>query len=364
MAQGPIRQGIRLSAPFSWSDAHRGLTVAVVGANGATGVELVELLLDAGHPVERLRLSARSARTIAARGRQLALDAFDLDRAAQADLAFLCTPSGASRELAPALVARGVRVVDLSSALRMESGVPLVVPEVNGDLLAAEPRLVANPNCTSAIALLPLAVVERLHGLDEVVLVSYQAASGAGAPGLDALRAELADLGRGGAGAQAAGSPFAAALALNVIPAIADVDAAGHSGEEHKIVAELKKILRRDDLVVEASTARVPVERCHSVAVHLRTRSDIDLPRLHAALDAAEGLVHVRDPHGPRPRECAGADPVFVGRVRAGNRGPRSLSFFAVGDQIRKGASLNALQIAGLLAPSPRAARAGNSPGS
>ena len=348
-----------MSRSFRWTDAHRALRVTVVGASGATGVELVELLLDAGHPPERLRLSARTARSLAVRGRELPVAAFALDDVAQCDLAFLCTPSGASRELAPALVERGVRVVDLSSALRMERDVPLVVPEVNGDLLAAEPRLVANPNCTSAIALLPLAVVERLHGLEEVVLVSYQAASGAGAAGLDALRSELADLGRGGQGGKAAGSPFAAALALNVIPAIAEVDAAGHSGEEQKIVAELRKILRRDDLVVEASTARVPVERCHSVAVHLRTRTDIDLPRLHAALDRAEGLVHDRDPHGPRPRECAGADPVHVGRVRAGNRGPRSLSFFAVGDQIRKGASLNALQIAGLLAPTPRAARAG-----
>lgn len=343
-----------MSAAFRWTPAHRALVVGVVGANGATGVELVELLLDAGHPLEGLRLAARTARSLTVRGRELAVQAFALEDAARCDLVFLCTPSGASRELAPALVARGVRVVDLSSALRMESDVPLVVPEVNGDLLAAGPRLVANPNCTSAIALLPLSVVERLFGLEEVVLASYQAASGAGAAGLEALRSELADLGRGGRGEQAPGSPFAAALALNVIPAIAEVDAAGHSGEEQKIVAELRKILRRADLVVEASTARVPVERCHSVAVHLRTRLDVDLAHLHAALDCAEGLVHVRDPHGPRPRECAGSDPVHVGRVRAGNRGPRSLSFFAVGDQIRKGASLNALQIAGLLDPSPR----------
>jgi aspartate-semialdehyde dehydrogenase len=142
-------------------------------------------------------------------------------------------------------------------------------------------------------------------------------------------------------------------LALNVIPAIAAVDVHGHSGEEQKIVEELRKILRRPDLIVEASTARVPVERCHSVAVHLLTQRDVHLPELCAALDAAEGLVLVRDPHGPRPRECAGADPVSVGRVRAGNRGPRSLSFFAVGDQIRKGAALNALQIAGRLEPAP-----------
>lgn len=339
-----------MSTSFRWTEEHRRLRVAVVGANGATGQELVELLLDAGHPPALLCLSARSHKTMRARGLDLPVEPIELGGAARCDLAFLCTPSDASLELAPALCAAGVRVVDLSSALRMRPDVPLVVPEVNGDLLLAEPLLVANPNCTSAIALLPLSVVERLFGLAEVVVVSYQAASGAGAAGLDALRHELADLGAGGEGERAPGSPFAAALALNVIPAIAEVDAEGHSGEEQKIAAELKKILRRPDLVVESTTARVPVERCHSVAVHLLARADIDLPRLLEAMRSTAGLAFSDDPHGPRPRECAGSDPVHVGRVRRGARGPRSLSFFAVGDQIRKGAALNAVQVAGLLA--------------
>jgi aspartate-semialdehyde dehydrogenase len=339
-----------VSASFRWTDEHRGLRVAIVGANGATGQELVELLLDAGHPPGGLCLSARSRKTLFARGLELPVEPIEAGGAARCDLAFLCTPSEASLELAPRLCDAGVRVVDLSSALRMRPDIPLVVPEVNGDLLRAEPSLVANPNCTSAIALLPLSVVERLFGLAEVVVVSYQAASGAGAAGLDALRHELADLGAGGPGERAPGSPFAAALALNVIPAIAEVDADGHSGEERKIADELRKILRRDDLVVEATTARVPVERCHSVAVHLLARTEIDLPRLVQALRSTEGLAWCDDPHGPRPRECAGTDPVHVGRVRRGARGPRSLSFFAVGDQIRKGAALNAVQVAGLLA--------------
>ncbi len=339
-----------MSVSFRWTEEHRRLRVAIVGANGATGQELVELLLDAGHPPSLMSLSARSEKRLRARGLELRVEPIALGGAARCDLAFLCTPSEASLELAPRLCAAGVRVVDLSSALRLRPDVPLVVPEVNGDLLAAEPSLVANPNCTSAIALLPLAVVERLFGLSEVVLVSYQAASGAGAAGLEALRHELADLGAGGKGERAPDSPFAAALALNVIPAIAEVDAEGHSGEEHKIAAELKKILRRADLVVESSTARVPVERCHSVAVHLLSQRDIDLPLLEGAMASTAGLAWCDDPHGPRPRECAGSDPVHVGRVRRGARGPRSLSFFAVGDQIRKGAALNAVQVAGLLA--------------
>jgi len=342
-----------MTLAFRWTSAHLQLRIAVVGANGATGLELCSLLLAAGHAPERLVCTARAARSLTIGHSTLPVQAHNDEVVAQCDLAFLCTPSGVSRELAPRLVARGVRVIDLSSALRMDPHIPLVVPEVNGDLLEAQPRLIANPNCTSAIALLPLSVIERLYGLAEVIVVSYQAASGAGAPGLQALRAELADVGAGGRGERAQDSPFAAALALNVIPAIAEVDAQGHSGEELKIVDELRKILRRPDLIVEASTARVPVERCHSVAVHLLTQREVHLPDLYAALDAAEGLVLVRDPHGPRPRECAGADPVSVGRVRAGNRGPRSLSFFAVGDQIRKGAALNALQIAGRLEPAP-----------
>lgn len=354
---GPGAARPSTSPPWGWTDAHRRLRVGVVGATGAVGLELLDLLVRAGHPAERVGAFARRD------GELVVLDVrFPVRALASADLGafdlvFLCTPSELSLELAPRCVAAGARVIDLSSAFRMRPDVPLVVPEINGDELARAPALIANPNCTTAIACLPLAVVDRELGLEEVVVVSFQAASGAGVPGLSTLQWEMREAtGAAQSGARPA-SPFAAPLALNVIPAIADVDETGTSGEERKVVEETRKILRRPDLCVEVSTTRVPVERCHSVAVHVKTRRDVDLARLVASLAAAPGIAVTHDPHGPRPREWAGADPVAVGRIRAGTRGSRSLCFFAVGDQIRKGAALNALQVAAHLPPSPGRSR-------
>lgn len=318
----------------------RAWNVAVVGATGAVGRELLQLLADSGHPRERIRCFGRS-------------DVLPLEEGSRVDLAFLCTPSAVSFELAPRLAEQGTRVVDLSSAFRMDPEVPLVIPEINGALLDAGPRLVANPNCTTAIAALPLAVLDSAAGLEEVVVVSYQAASGAGRAGLGALDAELREAVGLTRPAGTEESPFPATLALNVIPGVAEPDESGATGEERKIVAELQKILSRPDLLVEATTARVPVERCHSVAVHARLARPLSPDAARTLLRGAPGIVLVDDPHGPRPRECAGTDPVHVGRVRAGARGGRSLCFFAVGDQLRKGAALNALQIAARLRARP-----------
>ncbi len=333
--------------PWDWSVAEHARTLGIVGASGATGLELLQILLDAGHPAERITCYGRSASTLVVRGRTVAVVPLgdDLRGLASRDVVFLCTPSEVSRVLVPKLVELEARVVDLSSAYREDPEVPLVVPEINGAELARGPRLVANPNCTTAIACLPLAVVDRLAGLVEIFVASYQAASGAGAAGLDALQGEM----RAAVGLDRAPgrpSPFPAPIALNVIPAIAAVGPDGTSGEEQKIAFEARKILGLPDLVVECTTVRVPVERCHSVAVHLRTREPLAPATLVEALAGSPGITWVADPHGPRPRECAGLDDVHVGRVRAGARGPHSLAFFAVGDQLRKGASLNAVQIA------------------
>ena len=344
----------REGAPWGWTDEHRRLQVAVVGASGAVGEELIALLLAARHPIDGLDLLARRYGKLEIGPERTRLALRPLESLSTAsdlpgcDLAFLCTPSEVSRVLGPTLAEAGIRVIDLSSALRMRADVPLVVPEINVDELKARPRLIANPNCTTAIAALPLSVIQRLAPLEEVILVSYQAASGAGAAGLSTLAAEA----REDAGLPAAGaatSPFAARLSRNVIPAIAEVDERGISGEEQKISDELRKILRLPQLPVESTTARVPVERCHSVAVHLRVKGDLDPARVRAALREAPGIRLEEDPHGPRPLESARTDAVHVGRIRAGSRGRGSLCFFAVGDQIRKGAALNALQIAAAL---------------
>ena len=342
-------------APWGWSERHRARRVAVVGATGAVGAELSQMLVAAGHPRERLDLSARRRASVDdGRGGRLEVRALEGDvaraNAGRWDLAFLCTPSEVSRTLGPELAERGVWTIDLSSAHRMRPDVPLIVPEINGAELRSAGRLIANPNCTTAIAALPLAVLDRAAGLEEVNVVSFQAASGAGNAGLEALAAEAREP-SAAESAKHAGSPFAARLAFNVIPAVASVGPDGTSGEEQKVIEETRKILGRPSLVVEVTTTRVPVERCHSVAVHVRLARELDPSEAKRLLRAASGIVLTDDPHGPRPLECAGADPVHVGRVRAGTRGPRSLCFFAVGDQIRKGAALNALQIAVALEP-------------
>jgi aspartate-semialdehyde dehydrogenase len=334
-------------APWGWDDAHRALSVAVVGATGAVGRELLLLLAEAGHPRERIACTARRSHALDL-GRAGYFEVLAGSATPRADLAFLCTPSEVSRALAPALAEQGCLVVDLSSALRMLPDIPLVIPEINGDLLASGPRIVANPNCTTAVAALPLAALDRAARLLEAIIVSYQAASGVGLAGLTTLAAETRAA-AGGTEAPAGSSPFPATLALNVIPGIAEVEPDGKSGEERKIEEELAKILDRKDLVVEATTARVPVERCHSVAVHARFARAITPAEARRVLSAAPGVLLSEDPHGPRPRECAGTDPVHVGRVRAGARGAGSLCFFAVGDQLRKGAALNAFQIAARL---------------
>ncbi len=334
---------------FGWDAAHRELEVAIVGATGAVGRELVEILFDARHPAEKIAATARRASELElSRARRLSVRPLEseLERSARWDVAFLCTPSELSLELAPKLVEAGVRVIDLSSAHRMLPRVPLIVPEINGAELASDARLIANPNCTTAIAAMPLAVIDRAAELEEVVIVSFQAASGAGLAGLQTLAHEA---GRNANGASPVASPFPSVLALNVIPAVADVGADGTSGEERKVIDETRRILARPDLVVEVTTTRVPVERCHSVAVHVKTRRDLSPERLRELLASAPGIALTEDAHGPRPRECAGTDPVHVGRIRRGTRGSRSLCFFAVGDQLRKGAALNALQIAASL---------------
>lgn len=344
-----------------WSAEHRAQQVAVVGATGAVGLELLDILVAARHDPARVHCFARAAGRLKVRDTEFAVRPLATADWKACDIVFLCTPSEVSLALAREIAASGIRVIDLSSAFRMHTDVPLVVPEINGDVLAHSDRLIANPNCTTAIACLPLAVIEAVAGLTEVVIVSFQAASGAGTPGLSALQWEMRDATGAAQSAARPPSPFAAPLALNVIPAIADVGPNGVSGEEQKVIDETRKILRRPDLVVEVTTTRVPVERCHSVAVHVKTRLEFDLADLIAKMTSAPGITVTDDPHGPRPRECAGQDDVSVGRIRKGMRGSRSLCFFAVGDQIRKGAALNALQVAACLKPSAESRKRGAS---
>lgn len=354
--------------PWGWDAAHRCLRVQVFGASGGVGRELVKMLLSAGHPPDRLGLFGRRPLGLAWQGRTLSVSPLD-GNPSPGDLAFLCTPPLVARRLARHLAPGGCRIVDLSGAFREDPDVPLVVPEINGGSLGLFTQLVAAPDGTAVVASLPLAGLDQAFGIEDVVVTSLEGASGAGLAGLMHLRAELGGggapdrgpcfAGAGPAGQGAPGvapggpagppSPFPAALARNLIPAIGDVDAGGTCTKERRFVAEVRRLLGRAELGIEITAVQVPVERCHAVSVSLRLGQKVEAAACAEVLAGLPGLRVDPDPHGPRPLDCAGTDLVHVGRIRAGTRGAGSLCFFAVGDQLRKGAALNALQVASRL---------------
>jgi aspartate-semialdehyde dehydrogenase len=281
---------------------------------------------------------------------------------ADLDVLFGATDGATSRELV-AGPARDVPLfVDNSSAFRLDPKVPLVVPEANGSILGQRTgNLVANPNCTTAACVVALAPIRDAAGLASVDLASYQAVSGAGRAGVDAFEAERGSNDR----EQATGSPFHGRIADSVVPQIDVMHEDGWTGEEAKIHAELRKILALPDLDVAATAVRVPVHTGHSVALHFRTQRPTTVEALAEALCNAPG-VEYRRPDGsqrhPMPLDVAGRDPVLVGRLRAVPGRPNGFSLFLASDNLRKGAALNAIQVAaaadphryGRLLPAPR----------
>jgi aspartate-semialdehyde dehydrogenase len=342
-------------------------TLAVVGATGSVGTVMLELLTSRRNVWGDIRLvaSARSAgQELFCRGeplpvRELTPEVFD-----GVDVAMFDVPDDVSLQWAPVAVSRGTTVVDNSAAFRMERDVPLVVPEVNRDALRHRPRgIVSNANCTTMAMIMAIAPLHHEYGLRELVLASYQAASGAGQVGIDTLHDQLSKVAgdrmlgsRPGNVRQAVGDdlgPFPAPLAMNVVPfsgALADL---GWSSEELKLRNESRKILRLPDLKVSATCVRVPVVTGHSVAVHAVFGSELDAEGAREVLRNAPGVILVDDPEAgefPMPIDAVGTDPTWVGRIRRAMDDPRALDLFVTGDNMRKGAALNTVQIAELLA--------------
>jgi aspartate-semialdehyde dehydrogenase len=275
----------------------------------------------------------------------------DESAAAELDLLFLATDGPVSREIMAGPGRAVPLVVDNSSAFRLDPDVPLVVPEANATALDGyRGNLVANPNCTTAAAAVVLAPIRNAAGLASVDLASYQAVSGAGRAGVEAFEAERA----AGGTQHAAGSPFHGRIVDSVVPQIDTLDEDGWSGEERKVVAELRKILALPELDLAATTVRVAVHTGHSVAIHLRTERDTTTADLEAALRRAPGLEY-RPADGsqrhPMPLDVVGRDPVLVGRLRAIPTRPRGFALFLSSDNLRKGAALNAIQIAAVSNP-------------
>ena len=328
------------------------MNVAIVGASGAVGQEFLRVLAEQNFPIDELRLfgSKRSAgRAYTFRGKEYIVKELTAnpDDFKGIDIAFTSAGAGISREFAPVITAHGALMIDNSSAFRMDPDVPLVVPEVNGDDAFNTPRnIIANPNCTTIQMVVALKPINDLSPIRRVHVASYQAASGAGASAMDELVEQYAALTRG---EEPKVEKFAFQLAYNVIPHIDVFTENGYTKEEMKMYNETKKIMHAPNLDVSATCVRVPVMRAHSEAIWVETEQPISVEAAREAFSKAEGLVLMDNPANkeyPMPLFTAGKDPVYVGRVRADLTNPCGLSFWIVGDQIKKGAALNAVQIA------------------
>ena len=338
--------------PLSSSPSAQPLVVAVVGATGAVGVEMARCLEQRNFPVAELRLlaSARSVgKTQKFRGRDIRIQELTEASFAGVDLALFSAGGGISKRFAPLAVRAGALVIDNSSAFRMQEDVPLVVPEINAGEIARHRGIIANPNCAAIISILPLWPVHRRHPIQRLQLATYQAASGAGAAAMDELReATRAQL----EGREYRHTVLPHPYAFNVFSHNTRIDPrTGYNEEETKVMQEARKIFGDPNLRVSATCVRVPVLRAHCVALTFECRDPITPERVRELLTDSPGVRIVDDVannYFPMPKDASGQDDVLVGRIRQDVSDPsgRSISLFCAGDQLLKGAALNAVQIA------------------
>jgi aspartate-semialdehyde dehydrogenase len=331
-----------------------GLTVAVVGVTGAVGQTTLKLLDERKFPVKDLRVfaSERSVgKAVTFRGEALRVEKIGPEAFKGVDIALFSAGSSQSKEYAPQAVKAGAVVVDKSSAFRMDPTVPLVVPEINAHALTGHRGIVACPNCTSIVTVMPLKPLHDAGRLRRVIATSYQAVSGAGVNGVEELRSQTLAWARGEA---ITPKYFLHQIAFNLIPHIDKFDDGGYTGEEMKLVHEVRKILETPDLAVSPTTVRVPVFTTHSIAVNAETEVPVSPDKAREVFARFPGLTLWDDPSQnryPMPVTVEGQDDCFVGRIRADLSLPNALNFWVVGDQLRKGAALNGIQIAELLLP-------------
>ena len=327
-------------------------TIAIVGATGAVGAELIGSMESRAFPLERLRLFAsdRSAgRKLLFRGEGIPVEQLNEDSFPGIDIALFSAGSAVSRRFAPMAVRQGAVVVDNSSAFRMEPAVPLVVPEVNADAIARHIGVIANPNCVAIVAVVPLWPLHRHTPIRRVVAATYQAASGAGAAAMEELRASTAAYLQGSAYQHRV---LAHPYAFNLFSHDTRVDpTTGYNEEETKVMRELRKIMDAPDLRIGVTCVRVPVLRAHSIALTVEFERPMTPEQAREVLADAPGVRivdDVADNHFPMPIEASGQNDVLVGRIRRDVSDPSgcSLAMFIAGDQLLKGAALNAVQIA------------------
>jgi len=337
--------------------AGREYTVAVVGATGAVGTEVLRILDEREFPVGELRLfaSERSAGSFVetARG-ETRVELLDPERFGGVDLAFFCAGGAVSAEYAPLAVEAGAIVIDKSSHFRMEPTVPLVVPEVNaGDLDTREGAIIASPNCTTIPMVVALKPIADAAGLRRIVASSYQAVSGGGKAGVDTLSRETTSLLNLRSIDEEEKSPFAHRIAFNVIPQVDAFLSDGATKEERKVILESRKVLHLDDLPIAVTCVRVPTFYGHAVALTVELENPLDPREAERLLRESPGIV-LSEPGDERPyatpADVGGTDAVYVGRVREDTSNPGGLQLWVAADNVRKGAALNAVQIAEIVA--------------
>lgn len=327
------------------------MKVAIVGASGAVGQEFLRVLDEQNFPLTELLLfgSKRSAgKKYTFKGKEITVKELQHnDDFKGVDIAFTSAGAGTSKEFADTITKYGAIMIDNSSAFRMDEDVPLVVPEVNGNDAFTTPRnIIANPNCTTIQMVVALKPLNDISPIKRVHVATYQAASGAGATAMDELVKQHAQLVNG---EEPTVEKFAYQLAYNLIPQVDVFTDNGYTKEEMKMFHETKKIMHTPELNVSAMCVRVPVMRAHSEAIWIETEKPISAEQATEAFKSAEGVVVIDEPANkkyPMPLHIANQNPVFVGRIRKDIANENGLTFWVVGDQIKKGAALNAVQIA------------------
>ena len=322
------------------------------------GQELLDILVERDFPIANLTLmsSARSAGSrVLVGGKEYAVQEASAEAFQGIDIAFFAAGGQVSKQWVDAAVAAGALVIDNTSAFRLRDDVPLIVPEVNGEEILNHKGIISNPNCSTIILVAVLKPILDRAGIKRVVVSTYQAVSGAGGRGMDELRRQTEDYVAGreleASILPVAGAPKHYPIAFNVIPQIDEFDQDDYTKEEWKMVRETQKLFKDPDFKVSATTIRIPVMRCHSESINVETVSPLSPEECRELLQQAPGVEVVDDPaeqQYPMPLFCTGRDPVYVGRIRRDLTVENGLNLWVVGDQVRKGAALNAVQIAEL----------------
>jgi len=328
------------------------INVAILGATGAVGQELLALLAERDFPLQELKLlaSPRSAGSkITFKGQDLTVEAVSEQSFQDVDIVLASAGGSTSKTWAEKAIASGAVVIDNSSAFRMDRDVPLVVPEINPEAAAKHQGIIANPNCTTILMGVAIYPLHKVQPIQRVVVSTYQSASGAGARAMEEAKVQARDI-LDGKQPKAEVLPYP--IAFNLFPHNSPLDEQGYCEEEMKMVNETRKIFDAPELKITATCVRVPILRAHSEAINLEFERSFDVQQARELIGAAPGVKLVEDwqsNYFPMPIDATGKDPVLVGRIRQDISSKNNLELWLCGDQIRKGAALNAIQIAELL---------------